>query len=252
MIATTRRHRVRDFFLSPFVDALRGLDSVLAGSLKRLVAAGFGLLAGWWVYVPIHELLHAAGCAATGGEVHRLEIAPMYGGDLLARWLPFVSAGGEYAGRLSGFETHGSDLTYLATDIAPFLLTLFPGVWLLRRAARAERAWLFGAALPLALAPLVSLTGDAYEIGSIVVTRLGPWRAATDLRGDDLFVLIRGALSDSSARTWLGLALAQSLGLIWALATCGLGAWIATRLGQIELPELPSRTTPTQASAATS
>ena len=250
MTATSGRKRLRDFFLSPFVDALRGLDLVLAGSAKRLLATGFGLLAGWWLYVPVHELLHAAGCAATGGEVHRLEIAPMYGGALLARFVPFVSVGGEYAGRLSGFDTQGSDLTYLATDFAPFVLTLFPGVWLLRRAARGEQAWLFGAALPLALAPIVSLTGDAYEIGSIVVTRLAPWRAATDLRGDDLFVLVRTVLANPSTRAWLGLALAQVLGSIWALATCGLASWIAGRLGQVA-PRAPFSYA-SAASAATS
>jgi hypothetical protein len=43
--------------------------------------------------------------------VWRLEIDPLYGGALLARWLPFVEAGGEYAGRLSGFDTAGSDAT---------------------------------------------------------------------------------------------------------------------------------------------
>ncbi|MEO8503679.1 MAG: hypothetical protein ABI609_07280 [Acidobacteriota bacterium] len=242
MSSTTLAQDVRDFFTSPFVDALRGLDQVLAGGAKRLIATGLGLLAGWWLYVPVHELLHAAGCAATGGEVHRLEIAPLYGGAALAKFLPFVSAGGEYAGRLSGFDTQGSDLTYLATDFAPFILTLFPGVWLLRRAARAEQAWLFGVALPLALAPIVSLTGDAYEIGSIVVTHLAPWRAATDLRGDDLFVLVRTVLANPSTFSWLGLALSQLVGLIWALATCGLGSWIASRLGQRRLPQTFSAT----------
>ena len=121
--------------------------------------------------------MHAAACEATGGGVTRLEIDRLYGGALLARAFPFVVPASEYAGRLSGFDTRGSDLIYLATDLGPFLLTLFPGVWALRRAARARRAALFGAALPFALAPFLSLSGDAYEIGSILVTRLPPWTA---------------------------------------------------------------------------
>ena len=48
----------------------------------------------------------------------------------------FVVSGSEYAGRLSGFDTRGSDWIYLATDLGPFVLTIFPGVWWMRRAAR--------------------------------------------------------------------------------------------------------------------
>ena len=43
----------------------------------------------------LHELLHAAACLAAGGEVTRLEIAPQYGGGLMARVFPFVVSGGE-------------------------------------------------------------------------------------------------------------------------------------------------------------
>ena len=81
-------------------------------------------LGGWILYVPIHELLHAAGCLALGGRVDELEIQAMYGGALLERVFPFVRAGGEYAGRLTGFDTGGSDLVYLATVATPFLLSL--------------------------------------------------------------------------------------------------------------------------------
>ena len=38
----------------------------------------------WYVYVPIHELLHALGCAATGGTVTTLEVQTQYGGAILA------------------------------------------------------------------------------------------------------------------------------------------------------------------------
>jgi hypothetical protein len=212
-----------------FLDAFHGLDRCLDRGPRGLALALFGLGVGWWLYVPVHELLHAAACLAAGGEVTRLEIAPLYGGGLLARVFPFVVSGGEYAGRLSGFDTHGSDLVYLATDLGPFLLTLFPGVWLLRRAGTAGRPILFGLALPFALAPFLSLPGDAYEIGSILVTQLPPWDET--LRGDDLIKKAEelAALPDAP---WGGFVLAAVLGLGWAVLTCMAGGAVARVLGQ--------------------
>lgn len=212
-----------------FHDAFHGLDRCLDRGTRGLALALLGLAVGWWVYVPIHELLHAAACLAAGGEVTRLEVAPLYGGRLLARIFPFVVSGGEYAGRLSGFDTHGSDLVYLATDLGPFVLTLFPGVWLLRRAGTAGRPILFGLALPFALAPFLSLPGDAYEIGSILVTQLPPWDET--LRSDDLVKKAEelAALPDAP---WGGFALAALLGLAWAVLTCMAGGWVARVLGQ--------------------
>ncbi len=228
-------------------DVWRGLDRCLAGDGSGSGAAGgaafarmaVGLLAGWWIYVPVHELLHAAACAAAGGGVSRLEIAPLYGGALLARLLPFVApGGGSYAGRLSGFDTRGSDLIYLATDLGPFLLTLFPGVWALRRAARRSLPLAFGLVLPLALAPFLSLAGDAYEIGSILATRLPPWSDAASrglLRGDDLAAKIAWLPSVAGA-PWGGLVLAAALGLAWALAVYALAGAVATALGEPPVP----------------
>ena len=223
-----------------FRDLLHGLDHCLDhphhGGLKGLALALAGLAAGWWLYVPIHELLHAAGCLAAGGSVTRLEIAPLYGGALLQRIVPFVVAGGDYAGRLSGFATGGSDLVYLATDLGPFVLTLLPGVWWLRKAGRAGRPVQFGLSLPFALAPFLSLPGDAYEIGSILVTRLPPWAKMQEiLRGDDLFQQIErlAALPDAP---WGGLVLAALMGLLWAVLTCAAGGAIARALGQGPVP----------------
>jgi hypothetical protein len=230
---------MRQLFLRPFLDVFRGEARCLRRPLD-LAALAAGLAAGWWVTVPIHELLHAAGCLAAGGTVSRLEIAPLYGAGLLARLLPWVVAGGEYAGRLSGFDTGGSDLVYLATDLAPFLLTLFPGVWLLRRAARAGRPLLFGAVAPLALAPFLSLTGDAYEIGSILVTRLPPWSSAGVrdlLRGDDLLARAAALAAQADLLPWLGLALATVAGTLWAFATYAAAGGLATRLGQPPLTD---------------
>lgn len=216
----------------PFADLWTGLDRCLrtpasrSGGYRALAAVGLGLAVGWWVYVPAHELLHAAGCVAAGGTVSRLEISPLYGGTLLERLVPFVEAGGDYAGRLSGFDTGGSDAIYLVTVFAPYLLTLFPGVWALRRA---RRAFVFGFWVPVALAPFVALPGDAYEIGAIVVTRLPPWTAwAETLRGDDVVLLV-SELWGRDGAPWGGAAAGVGLGVVWAFATYAAGGLLARR-----------------------
>ncbi len=217
---------------APLRDLLDGLDRVLDGRGRRLLAVFAGLAAGWWVYVPLHELLHAAGCALAGGRVDRLEIDPLYGAALLARVFPFVHPGGEYAGRLSGFDTGGSDLVYLATDLAPFLLALLPGLWAVRLAARRESPFWFGAALPAAYSPWLSATGDAYEIGSLSVAQLPLWRAERALLvGDDLVLRAR-ELAAAAAPPWGGYLLAAVVGLVWAAATTAFASALAARLGQ--------------------
>ncbi|HVS02545.1 MAG TPA: hypothetical protein VMT16_07230 [Thermoanaerobaculia bacterium] len=218
----------------PGLDLLRGQARCLARP-RDLAVLFLGLLLGWWIYVPLHELLHAAACLAAGGEVWRLEISPLYGGALLASAIPWVVAGGDYAGRLAGFSTGGSDLVYLATDLGPFLLTLFPGVWALRRAARSGRALLFGLAIPFALAPFLSLPGDAYEIGSLAVTQLPAWSgeaAESALRGDDVARVARGLTESEVPGRWTAFALAVVLALAWAWTTWGLGALVARQLGE--------------------
>ena len=225
----------RSLFATPFRDAFRGLDRCLDAGARGLAFAALGLFAGWWLYVPLHELLHAAACRAAGGQVSRLEIEAVYGGGLLAHLFPFVVPASDYAGRLSGFDTRGSDLIYLATDLGPFVLTLFPGVWALRRAAAARRPLLFGASLPFALAPFLSLTGDAYEIGSILVTRLPPWAAPAVrgmLRGDDLGKRISALAGMAAGAPWGGATLAVAAGVFWAFLTYGLGGAVARALGQ--------------------
>lgn len=217
----------------PWVDTVHGLDRCLGRGAdhgaRSLGLVFLGLAVSWWIYVPIHELLHAAGCALGGGTVTELQIAPVYGGALLARWFPWVTTAGEYAGRLAGFDTAGSDLIYLTTVLAPYVLTVFPGVWALRWAGRRGHAVLYGVSLPVALAPFVSLPGDAYEIGSIVTTRLPPWSVHAELlRGDDVIRVAREvAAAGGGAVAWTGLTLAFLLGALWALATYGLGAALA-------------------------
>lgn len=227
MSAALARH-----LTAPWRDLLDGLERVLDGRVARLAAVFAGLAAGWWVYVPVHELLHAAGCRLAGGRVERLDIDPLYGADLLARIFPFVHSGSEYAGRLSGFDTGGSDLVYLATDLAPFVLALLPGLWAVRRAARRAQPFWFGAALPAAYSPWLSASGDAYEIGSLAVANLSPWRGARQaIVGDDLFLRLDelGRLADPP---WSGVLLAALLGLVWAAATTAAGSALAARLGE--------------------
>lgn len=232
--------RLAALFAAPFRDTLAGLDELLAGGTRALLLVGLGLLAGWWIYVPLHELAHAFGCLAAGGTVSRLEIDALYGGSALAELVPFVVPVSDYAGRLSGFDTGGSDRVYLATVLAPYLLTLWPGVWWLRRAAAARRALLFGAALPWALAPFVALPGDAYEIGSLVAVRMPPAFGRRELIGDD--VLRRAAELDFAGDPALlgGFALACLFAIIWAFIWYAAAGWVGGRLGA-PAPERASR-----------
>ncbi len=209
-----------------------------------------GLLLGWWVYVPLHEFLHVAGCELTGGEVMRLELDPIYGSRWLARWVPWVDPGGEYAGRLAEFNVRGKDSIYLATDLAPFVLALWPGWWLVRAAARAGSAWGFGAALPMALSPWLSWSGDAYEIGSLLVVQLPGFRESRDLLiGDDLGLRFEALRSIPDA-PWVGFSLAVWVGTVWAAVTVALGSWLATCWGQPPL-ESNSRSERSAATAIT-
>lgn len=214
---------------------LRGVEHALALGWRGGLALALGVALGWWIYVPLHELAHAFGCLAAGGTVSRLELAPEYGAALLARGLPFVAVGSEYAGQLTGFDTGGSDLVYLVTVLAPYAFTLVPGVpLLLLGAARPGRAGcaLFGASLPWALAPLLSLTGDYYEAGSILASRAAALWTGADLpahwRSDDLVRLLgdrlaAGALSPADG---LGIAAGLVLGVLLAWATMAAAALV--------------------------
>lgn len=212
-----------------------------SGRAWALATALTGAALTWWIYVPIHELLHVAGCLLTGGAVTELQVAPIYGGDMLAWVFPFVVAGGEYPGRLSGFDTKGSDLVYLATDFAPYLLTIFAGVPLLLCCTRGRRPLTFGAAVVLSLVPFSNLTGDYYEMGSVLVTRAatavsgGNTLVYAGLRGDDVIRLAGHLRPDTdilapgetlpTAVSLVTLSLAVGMGL--CLATYYTGRWLA-------------------------
>lgn len=218
--------------MTPLLAVLTGLDRVLATG-RDLLWVFVGLAIGWWLYVPVHELLHALGCLATGGTVSKLEVARLYGGDLLAAVFPFVVAESEYAGRLSGFDTGGNDWIYLATVLAPYLLTVWPGIWALGQVARRRSAIGFGLVLPCAMAPLVSLPGDAYEIGSILVTWLPAWRSEPMrqlLRGDDVQLRVEALQAAGAGAPWIGFWAAVAVAVIWAFATLRLGSSVAALL----------------------
>src|SRR6185312_11000133 len=57
-------------FILPFRDAVRGLDRCLDTGIRGLALTALGLLAGWWLYVPLHELLHAAACLLAAARFH--------------------------------------------------------------------------------------------------------------------------------------------------------------------------------------
>lgn len=197
----------------------------------------------WFVYVPVHEMLHAAGCGITGGEAREIEIAPLYGGRWLEKWIPRVRSGGDHAGRLTSFRTRGSDLRYLATDAAPYILSVL-AVPLLRLATRRRRILIGAMALVPALAPFLGLAGDYYEMGSVLVTRAAsPGAPAPEpgeeppglmrIRTDDPIALL-GRLEAGPSGTLDGfpgglpgavaaMALAGLTGMVLAFLTYGLG-----------------------------
>ncbi|MBX3027770.1 hypothetical protein KF840_22980 [bacterium] len=229
--------RVPALLRLPVDDYLAGLEVLLrAPSRATPLAAAAAAVAAWWLYLPAHELLHALGCLAGGGTVTRLEIDAMYGAAWLQRVFPFVAVGSRYAGQLTGFDTRGSDLTYLLTDALPYALTILIGVPALRAAARRPAGWgqalLFGAALPVALAPFISLAGDYYEIGSIIVSRLvatvRPGFDPARWRGDDLALLVeRLGTLDPGRLDMAGVAASTLLGTALAFLTYAAGVWVA-------------------------
>ena len=162
----------------------------------------------------------------------------------MARAFPFVVANSDYAGRLSGFDTHGSDWIYLATDLGPYVLALFPGAWALRKAANSFRGLWVGVWLPFAFSPFLSLTGDAYEIGSLLVTQMQPWSEpsiAEAVRGDDLFLIIAEHRKGAETQLWVGTLFSALVGLLWSGMTYALADQTARALRE---PRLTQRVTP--------
>lgn len=222
----------------PLRDWLGALDACVGtGHRAHLAVLISALLLSWWIYVPIHELLHAWGCLLAGGQVTRLEIDWIYGGALLAKVFPYVTVGSRYAGQLTGFDTGGSDLVYLMTDALPFALTCLVGVPLLRAASRRGGGWgcaMLGASLPLAYAPFVSLQGDYYEMGSILVSRAvavyTPGASVGRWRSDDLFKLVGDLAAQAGAVDAAGMTASLAVGVALAFATYWAGVLVANTL----------------------
>ncbi len=213
------------FFFKPFHTFSLHFGELLAGpdGVKRLILILMGLLLGWWIYVPLHEFLHVAGCLLGGGQVETLHLDPLYGGHIFASLFSFVSAGGEYAGRLTDFDTGESDWVYALAVYLPFCLTL-PGFQLMKWSGNSSRSLPFGLALPFAFAPVISLTGDFLELGSLALFQ--PWQGTESIHrsliSDDLFRLIEELGSETST-----LSLDQPVVVCFVALSVILGAGMA-------------------------
>jgi len=220
----------------PLRDWLAALHACV-GARADVAVIATAMALTWWVYVPVHELLHAWGCLLAGGQVTRLEIDWIYGAALLAKVFPYVAVGSRYAGQLTGFDTRGSDLVYLATDALPFALTILVGVPLLRAAARPGgpgRRVMLGASLPMAYAPLVSLPGDYYEMGSILVSRsvaaLVQGFPVDRWRSDDLFDLVGRLAAQPSGGDAVGVTASLAVAIALAFTTYWAGVLVANAI----------------------
>jgi hypothetical protein len=226
---------------APFTDLFAGLQrstEALGGRALPLLLVACA--AGWWLYVPVHELMHAWGAQLGGATVTRLDIDPIYGARFLQRFFPYVQVGSAYAGQLAGFDTHGSDLAYALTVFFPFVLSIAIGVPLLVRAARVPApsvasTALFGFALPIAWAPILSIGGDFYELGAIAISRAAALVGAQgeSWRGDDVIAIVGRRFG--GAFSWLdaaGVAASLLLGIVLAFATYAAGRAVAAALAR--------------------
>jgi hypothetical protein len=212
-------------------------ESLIAESGGRSSRKGkllFWMAVLWAVYVPLHELLHALGCVATGGEVQEIRLSVLFGGSLLERLFPMFQGEWSLGGRVSRFSTGGSDWVYLATDAAPYIPSVLFGVWLMQTGIRSQRTFVLAAGLILSLAPVISIPGDYYEMGSILTGNtakfvLGippgsPMANSVDLlRSDDIILLIREIAGEQRDVTPLGTGRAFLL----VVVSLGIGVWLA-------------------------
>lgn len=239
--------------MQPIRDVTQALEA-LAMSRKPGPAMALmivALVATWFLYVGPHELLHALGCIVTGGTVTRVEMSPIYGAALYAKWFPFVVVGSEYAGQVTGFDK-SSDFKYFATDFMPFVLTILLGVPLLKLAGRGPHPILLGMAVVIGLAPFSSLPGDYYEMGSMLTTRaitiwkngFGQTLVFEHLRSDDVFKLVSEMFAkpaelglDTPGKIVAGtvvVLVSAIMGLLLALGTYWLGHLFAKYVLRIE------------------
>lgn len=221
------------FWSRPWNDYLRLLQLLAKEfSIARLFLLLAGFVAGWWIYVPLHELFHAWGCQLTGGTVGRLEISPEYGAAWLQQYFPYVAVGSDYAGQLVEFDTFDNDWIYAATVFAPFLLTIYPGIplfyWLLDRPwPTLGQFFSLGLLIPIVIAPFVSILGDFYELGSIIISNIGqtlyPGVNTTVWRGDDWLLVMETIAPSATTMDWIAIVSGLVLGIVlaWLVYTVG-------------------------------
>jgi hypothetical protein len=183
-------------------------EIISEGGYKGLIKVLAGLIIFWHLYVPLHELLHVAGCLLGGGQVTSLALKPQYGGLILGKLFSFVVPESEYAGRLTGFTTPNG-WVYAFVDFLPYTLSLF-GITVIMYCRKKRAAFLLGLGFILAFVPFMSVPGDYYEAVSLVTTRIAeamdPRLQKGVLVSDDLFRSLKG--------------LAQGGNLDWAVGIC--------------------------------
>lgn len=243
------KRSTRQFFQQPLRDVLACLEHTVQvrSAWRALAPLSLAMIVTWFVYVPIHELLHCLGCVVTGGTVSTLELSAHYGAAFLKNFFPFIVSGSDYAGRLSGFDTGGSDLCYLATDFGPFVLTVLIGVPLIKMCSTRRRPILFGIAIVVGLAPFYNIPGDYFEMASTLVTRAatilsggGHPPVFEGIRSDDIFLLIGNLITKPSELGLTGpgeialgtvlIAISFVLDVLLAFATYWMGHFVAKPL----------------------
>lgn len=172
---------------------LDALEQIMAkGRMIDVAWLMLSLTLFWFIYTPVHELLHVAGCLVSGGSVSELALAPQYGGRLLQNVFPFIRPESNYAGQLTGFTTP-SIWSYFVTDMAPYVLSLL-GLPLLAVAGKRRSAWIAGPGFLLAFVPFMSIPGDLYEAVSLLTSPVGELFHRPGLSGylvsDDVFKLV--------------------------------------------------------------
>jgi len=206
--------------------SLQVLETLMArGRSQDLLVLMLVFVAGFFLYTPLHELMHAGAAILMGGSVSELAIAPLFGGKLLARILPFVVAESEYAGQLTGFSVPNR-LAYAVVDGAPYLLSL-PGVALLEAARRRVSLPLGGLGFLVTWIPLTQFSGDFFEAWSLILSYahagLLAGTEAKDFVSDDAFrqsafLLGQGRFWGIHGLLWLANLLLALLACCWLLA----------------------------------
>ena len=190
------------------------------GSNKKLVILLLVFFVSFWIYVPIHELMHALATFLVGGEVRELAIDATYGGVFFAKIFPFVVSESEYAGQLTDFTTPNK-FAYFIVDMFPYLLSL-PGVLLIRLAAKYKRLWLFSLGFLLMLVPITQIFGDFYEAASLgageLMAMVNPSLNPQSILSDDMFKLVKSLYTNQGTNilAYVFVALSFILGLILA------------------------------------